>query len=51
MLGCSSIGSKRDGHLSGSSVKESSAKSGEVSVLLLMYGESKAEVPGVVRSV
>ena len=33
----SSMGSKRDGHLSGSSVKESSvAKSGEVSVLLAM---------------
>ena len=51
MLGCSSIGSNRDGHLSGSSANESSAKSGEVSVLLAMYGESKAEVPGVVRSV
>lgn len=36
----SSIGSKRDGHWSGSSVKDSSAKSGEVSVLLATYGES-----------
>ena len=41
LLVSSSIGSKRDGHLSGSSANESSvAKSGEVSVLLAMYGES-----------
>lgn len=51
MFVVSSIGSKRDGHLSGSSANDSSAKSGEVSVLLAMYGESYAEVPGVVRSV
>lgn len=51
MFVSSSIGSKRDGHLSGSSAKGSSAKRGEVSVLLAMYGESKVEVPGVVRSV
>ena len=37
----SSIGSKRDGHLSGSSAKDSSVvKRGEVSVLLAMNGES-----------
>lgn len=36
----SSIGSKRDGQWSGSSVKDSSVKSGEVSVLLATNGES-----------
>ena len=36
----SSIGSKRDGHLSGSSNESSVTKRGEVSVLLAMYGES-----------
>lgn len=40
LFGSSSIGSKRDGHLSGSSANDSSVKSGEVSVLLAMNGES-----------
>ena len=41
VVSSSSMGSKREGHLSGSSANESSvAKRGEVSVLLAMYGES-----------
>ncbi len=47
----SSTGSKSEGQWSGSSLKASSANIGEVSLLLAMYGDSKVDVPGVVRSV
>ena len=47
----SSTGSKSDGHWSGSSPKASSANIGEVSLLFAMYGDSKVDVAGVVRSV